>query len=504
MSTASWGSAHRSLILCVGIGLIATWYGILVGAYVLVPALKRTIHARAMDALRSEFGADVRFQSFDVTFWPRIHIVASGVFIGHDTACPLIQAASADAQSDLLPWHIRTLILTGLSVHIPTAKRPGIAPRGPAFTVTIDEIMSEHARLEILPSAGQQTPFHFELAHLHVKNVSPNRAAEFSALIVSSRPQAEIDASGRVGPWKAYDPGSTPLQGLYTMRRGDLATLPGLRGALASRGQFQGVVKHVEIAGDADASDFGLNVTGRTEPLHASFQAVVDAANGSASIEQMNGVLQISPFAASGLVSNVQDDRLRDIALQLSMSHGRLDDLLPLAVKSKTSPISGPLRVRGKLEIIPGDQEILDRLRLEADFAASNARFSSLNLRERLRNVSRKAQGHPRSEAAGSSLSGMQGHVRLNQGTAQFSNLMFDLEGASARLNGSYQLANERLNLHGELSMSAKLSQTARGPKRFFLKAADPFFRGKRGGSRLAIRITGPRSDPQFGVGFKK
>jgi hypothetical protein len=173
-------------------------------------------------------------------------------------------------------------------------------------------------------------------------------------------------------------------------------------------------------------------------------------------------------------------------------------------VKSKTSPISGPLRVRGKLEIIPGDQAILDRLRLDADFAASNARFSSLNLRERLRKVSRKAQGHPNSDTVGSSLSDMQGHVRLNDGTAQFSNLIFDLEGASARLNGWYQLANERLNLHGELSMSAKLSQTARGPKRFFLKAADPFFRGKHGGSRVAVRITGPRSDPQFGVGLKK
>jgi AsmA-like C-terminal region len=501
MNTAGWATRHRRLILCVGAGLIVSWYGILVAAYVLVPTLKRAVQARAVDVLRREFGSDVRFQSFDVTLFPRVHIVAGGLLIGNDRARPLIQAGTADATSALLPWRIRTLRLTGLSLHIPTAKGPSATTPKPLFTIAIDEIVAERAQLEILPSAGQQTPLHFELANLRVNNFSPTRAANFSALAVSSQPQAQIDISGRVGPWNSSDPGATGLEGAFKMPRGDLATLPGLKGALYSQGRFEGTVKRIEISGDAEASEFGLGLSGRPDPLHASFQALLDASDGSASIPRMNGFLRSSAFVASGFVRNIQDDRLRDIVLNVSLSPGRLEDVLPLAVKSKASPISGALRVRAKLEILPGDREILNRLRLDADFAAGNARFSSLNLRERLRKVSRKAQGHPNNPAAGSSLAKMRGHVRLDNGTAEFSSLVFDLEGSSARLNGSYQLASERLDLHGQLSMEAKLSQTARGPKAFLLKAADRHFRSKRGGSRVAVRITGPRSDPRFGVG---
>jgi hypothetical protein len=207
-----------------------------------------------------------------------------------------------------------------------------------------------------------------------------------------------------------------------------------------------------------------------------------------------------SAFVASGVIHNLQNDRLRDIALDISFKQGRLEDILPLAVKAKTSPLSGPFHMRGKLQVLAGTENILNRLRLDASFDAPDSRFASLDLRERLRNASRKAEGHPKDAAAGSSRASMKGQVQLNEGVAQFSPLAFDLEGASVQLKGSYQLASERLNLHGELWMAAKLSQTATGAKAFFLKAAQPFFRSKRGGSRIPIKITGTRSDPQFAL----
>jgi hypothetical protein len=89
---------------------------------------------------------------------------------------------------------------------------------------------------------------------------------------------------------------------------------------------------------------------------------------------------------------------------------------------------------------------------------------------------------------------------------AEFSRLLLTLEGASALLSGSYELANERLDFHGPMVMAAKLSQTASGPKALILKAADPFyrgkgnFRGKRAGSQVPIKIGGTRSNPTFGL----
>jgi AsmA-like C-terminal region len=499
------GLTQRRLILWVSAVIIVLCGGILCAAYVFRPLLKNAIEGRAVATLRSEFASDVRFQAFDISFSPRMHIVARGILIGNNTARPLIQVATADAQSDLLrPWHIRTLVLEGLALRIPTYPLPAFAPPKSTWTVSIDELVAGHAHVEIQPSSSETTPLHFALNHLRVKNFNPSHAADFSAIVVSADPRADIQASGHLGPWNAQQPSLTPLQGTYTLPRCDLATLPGLKGILSSQGGFQGVLQRIEIAGDANAAQFSLSSSGRREPWHASFQAALDASDGSASIEQMNGVLQTTSFTASGVVHNVQDDGLRNIALNISVGPGRLEDIVPLAVKAKTSPVSGDLRVRGKLEILPGGQDILDRLRVDANFTAPNARFSSLDLRERLRNASRKAEGHPNEAAAGSSIASIQGQVRLDNGVAQFSDLAFDLDGASARLNGSYQLASERLDLHGEVWLDAKLSQTATGAKAFFLKAAQPFFRSKRAGSRIPIKVTGTRSDPQFALNLVK
>ena len=499
------GLLQRRLILWIGAGIVAACCGILLAAYTFRPLLKSAIQARAVAMLRSEFASDVRFQQFDVSFSPRINIVLRGVLIGNDTAHPLIQVTTANAESNLLaPWHIRMLVIDGLSLHIPTAGLPAVAPAKPAWTVSIDEMKADHARVEVLPASSDTTPLHFALDNLRVKNFNPSHAAEFSAMVVSSNPSAAIQASGRLGPWNALQPSLTPLQGTFSLSRCDLATLPGLKGTLSSQGRFQGVLRRIEIAGDANAAQFGLSSSGRSEPWHASFQAALDASDGSASIERMTGVLQTSTFTASGVAHEVQDDRRRDIALDFSVPQGRLEDIVPLAVKSAASPVSGEFHVQGKLEILPGEQDILNRLRLDAGFTAPNARFSSLDLRERLRTASRKAEGHPNDAAAGSSIASVQGHVRLDNGVARFSDLAFDLDGASARLNGSYQLANERLDLHGEVTIEAKLSQTATGAKAFFLKAAQPFFRSKSAGARIPIKVTGTRSDPQFAVDLAK
>jgi hypothetical protein len=343
MNDTSWAIRHRRLILCVGLGIIAAWYGILLGSYLLVPALKDAIRTNAVNMLRSEFASDVQFQSFDVSLWPRVHVSARGVLIGNNISSPLLQASAAEAQSSVLPWHIQTLILEGLSLHIPATGAALTWPRS-ATTVRVDEIVSEHAYVEILPSAARQTPLHFELAHLRVKNFDPNGAAGFSALITTPEPRAGINASGRVGPWNSADPSLTPLQGVYFMPRCDLSTLPGLQGTLSSRGQFRGVLQRIEIAGDADASEFRLSLGAPRQPLRASFQAAIDAWDASATIEQIEGSLQGSSSAPGGLIGDVKDDRRRDMELNLSANRRRVEDILALALKSKSLPIRAALR----------------------------------------------------------------------------------------------------------------------------------------------------------------
>ena len=44
-----------------------------------VPALKKcAVEAHAVAMLESEFASNVQLQSFDVTFWPRLHVTVRG------------------------------------------------------------------------------------------------------------------------------------------------------------------------------------------------------------------------------------------------------------------------------------------------------------------------------------------------------------------------------------------------------------------------------------------
>lgn len=65
---------------------------------------------------------------------------------------------------------------------------------------------------------------------------------------------------------------------------------------------------------------------------------------------------------------------------------------------------------------------------------------------------------------------------------------------------GTYQMTTGEMDFHGKLQMDAKLSQTTTGVKSFFLKAVDPFFKGKNGGTDIPIKITGTKDHPVFGL----
>ena len=253
---------NRRVILLVGVAVIVVWYGVLLMSYALAPAWRTTVRSRAIEALQAEFASDVRFQSFEVFLWPRVHIIARGVIIGKSGAHPLIQATTADAQCHIIPWHIQTLRLEGLSVNIPTTPIAPFSSSPPVRTVSVDEILAERAQVDIFPSIGQQTPLHFDFPQLRVKNYSPSRAADFSARVSGLDPHADVEASGSFGPWNQQNPSLTPLGGTYTMQASNLATVPGLKGILSAQGRFEGVLQRIEIAGNADVPQFGLSSSG--------------------------------------------------------------------------------------------------------------------------------------------------------------------------------------------------------------------------------------------------
>ncbi|MGA7225370.1 MAG: AsmA-like C-terminal region-containing protein, partial [Candidatus Acidiferrales bacterium] len=177
-----------------------------------------------------------------------------------------------------------------------------------------------------------------------------------------------------------------------------------------------------------------------------------------------------------------------------------IEDLLYLTVKNDPPIMTGPASLNAKIDIGEGDADILQRMTIDGQFGVADARFTSSNVQGKLDALSRRAQGRPTDKDIDDVVSNLIAKFRVDKGVASFSKLSFGVPGANVALTGSYGLDSGVMDFHGHLLMQAKLSQTTTGAKSLFLKAVDPFFKGKNGGSDLPIKITGTKDHPSFGL----
>jgi aminopeptidase N len=97
-------------------------------------------------------------------------------------------------------------------------------------------------------------------------------------------------------------------------------------------------------------------------------------------------------------------------------------------------------------------------------------------------------------------VSNLRGRFVMRGARLTFSQLTFTIPGAEVQLAGVYDLRGESLDFKGDLLLEASLSDMTSGFKSFLARLAQPFFRRPGGGSRLPIKISGPRLKPEFGL----
>jgi hypothetical protein len=186
--------------------------------------------------------------------------------------------------------------------------------------------------------------------------------------------------------------------------------------------------------------------------------------------------------------------------LNASSENARIEDLLRLGVNSDEPLVTGSANLRTTIDIPEGPDDLLDRMKLTGQFGVGHAQFTSATVQGKVDTLSRKGQGKPKDMDISDVASDLRGNFRFANGVVTFSNLSFAVQGASLHLDGTYNLDSTAMDFHGDLLLQAKLSQTTTGAKSFFLKAADPFFKGKNGGTDLHIKITGTKDHPTFGL----
>ena len=471
------------------------------------------LHAKAVAMLEDRFHSDVDLREFHTSLFPGLGIAGNGLALrkdGRTDVPPLIAIEEFSAHAGISaiwgkPWKIDQIKIKGLVITIPpkTEKKPKEYKKK-EIPIAVGEIVSEDAKLILLPKDPAKLPHEFDIHNLVMHDVGLDRSATFVATLTNDKPPGEIDTKGHFGPWSTEDPGQTPLDATYDFQHADLGVFKGIGGILSSTGKFGGLLEKIEVVGETHTPDFVVDSGGHPVSLDTTFSATVDGTNGNTILHPVQAHFLNSYFTAAGPIIKTKETAGRHITLDVDFYNGRIEDLMRLVVKGDKPLMTGNMKFKAKFNLPSGKDEVGDvteRINLAGAFGIAGAEFTSPEVKGKLQTFSRKAQGKPEDNETGSDVSQLRGRFVMDNGTIVFRNLNFTITGANVQLNGTYGLKTEAMDFRGMLHMDAKISQTMTGVKSFFLKAVDPFFR-KDGETQIPIKISGTRDKPSFGLDF--
>ena len=501
------------------VGLVAVTVGAAgYAAYVVWDLRPDRIENRIVAALIARFDSHVTVGSADISVFPAL--AASGTdltfrYQGRTDVPPLVTIPSFAASapiSGLLGNRLRlaSVRLEGLQIFMPPDRLKATdegngQPRlkGKIPDLYIDEIVSRAARLEIASKKPDRLPRVFEIHDLVMNDFSATGASKFQAGVTNPIPRGRVETNGTFGPWQGDEPRLTPINGQYTFKDANLDDIKGIGGILSSVGSYRGTLERIEVEGQTETPQFSIDIGGQPVPLSTKFKAVVDGTNGDTWLEHVDALLGQSPIKASGAIVRTEDVKGRRVTLDVQLQQARIEDIMRLAVNSNKPPLTGRVDLKTAFLLPEGSGDVIDRLLLNGRFSLAEARFANVDVQKRLTALSLKArgkeEGDPETEGA-SIVSRLRGTFALRHAVLEFEELTFAVPGATVQLEGTYTLHDEQLDFHGDLMVDASLADMTSGFKSLLARVVQPLFRRKGGGTQLPIKITGPRSKPEFGL----
>jgi hypothetical protein len=518
-------SRRRRLLIAFTIILIAA-------AILLSLATRITPHVRdrAIAALNERFRSQVELEAFQISLFPRPEIIGTGLTLRHNgrtDVTPLIRIQSFSASAGLWglmrsPLHLKTVEVERLEISIPPggvhsdggessqdggespARSAVPPPAASSSRLVIDQIVSRTARLDIVPRDRGKLPRQFEIHDLVMRGFGDGGGATFDAELTNPIPRGEITTHGTFGPWQAEEPRQTPVRGEYAFKSANLDTIKGIAGTLSSRGAYSGVLERIDVNGETETPDFSIDTAAQPVPLNTRFHAIVDGTNGDTALERVEARVIETLIVARGAVVRTEDVKGRRVSLDVAIDDGRIEDVLKLGVKADKPLMTGRMHLAAKFLLPAGDRDVIDKLELAGTFSLKEARFSNVNIQEKINTLSQRGKGNETPGDGPSVVSRLSGKFTLRAGTLTFSDLSFGVPGAIVQLAGTYDVKRETLDFRGNLLLDATLADTTTGWKAALGRVAQPLFRRQGGGSKLPIRISGPREKPEFGLDVRR
>ena len=472
------------------------------------------------NSLSEHFHSSVELKDLHVRVFPKLFVEGQDLrlhYHGRMDIAPLIHIEHLTFHTSFIGLlrptkHIPLIILRDMTITIPPRRgktqeqkeqeadekeSTGAKPKPAVF---LNQIICNDTDILIIPKQNGKTPLVWRIHGLTLNSVSPDKPFAFRGNLTNAKPKGEIETHGAFGPWNADEPGDTPVSGTFDFTDAILDPFPGIAGTLSSKGRYEGVLNELHVTGETDTPNFRLDKVGKPVQLHTEYDATVDGTNGNTLLHPVRATLGKSLIIAEGSISELPDEKGKQITLDVTTPKATIQDILNLAMNTEKPVLTGPVKIKTKLIVPPGKVRVVEKMILDGQFGVDDAKWTNSELREKLEALSRHAQGKPEDEDVGSSISDLKGSFHMEKGVIEFRNLTFSVPGAAIDLKGTYGVLDGELDLNGHLRLHARLSQTMTGVKSFLLKAFDPFFSRNGAGTELPIKITGTREKPVFGV----
>jgi hypothetical protein len=517
-SRRSFFGRHRWTIIA-GAAAVVLLLAVLAIASI-VPLRSDTARRKLIAVLSDRLESDVQLDSLELRVFPALRAEGTGLAIKRrdtTTRAPLISVKRFTVHGSLttlLHRHVSRVVLEGLAIEIPpkpksdsgrsSPKSGGTRPGLPRSLV-IDEMEATGATLAIVPRDPNKRRKIWAIHTLHMQSVAFDSPIPFEATLTNDVPPGEIQTSGSFGPWDVDDPGATPIDGKFTFDKANLGVFEGISGLLSSRGTFGGTLERLDVRGDTATPDFTVAAGGHPVLLKAKYHAIVDGTNGDTILEQVDGSFLNTSLTASGGIIDAPGPEGRTVRLDVTMDSARIEDVLHLAVKASRPPMTGALKLKTNFVLPPGKIDVVKKLKLDGRFSIARAMFTNPDVQTKITALSLRSRGNQAEASAQKPVpSDFEGTFKLGGGVLTIPSVAFDVPGSVVRLSGTYGLVSEQLDFSGTLIMQAKISETMTGIKSVLLKAVDPLFRHKGGGSEIPIRIGGTVGSPSFGLDSKR
>ena len=479
------------------------------------------LRSRVIETLSARFKSRVELAELHVWIANGLHVAGKGLQIygatdpnpGQPGVQPLLNVPEFHFHTSLRnlfrePMKLDTVYVSGLTMNIPPKKdRPEIRSlrrQSHKMSIAVAHFVLSDTKLIINTEKPGKAPLEFDISDLRMSDIGRGQPLQFDATLINPKPVGHIHSAGSFGPLNELSPRDSAVEGDYSFTHANLGPIRGIAGILTSTGHYGGMLGRIEVVGETDTPDFRLDVSDHRVNLHTDFHAIVDGTDGDTYLDPVRARFLGTSFTASGKIVRVKEPHGHEIDLDVVMDKGAIEDLLKLGVRTDPPIMTGLIRLKTKLNILPDDRDISDRLRLAGTFHIPAGHFTNERLQTRIDNLSLRGMGEPKliGKEDVTMATDLEGKFLLQGGILSFSQLNFHIPGTHADLTGKYSLDGATFDFHGLLKTDAKLSQMTTGWKSILLKAADPFFHKRGAGAEIPFKITGTRSEPHFGLDF--